>query len=107
MAAGQKIITCAQTLTFFCAVDPEFLVPHVSTLHPYLKTSVRNPYYLLTLHQSAAKEDALTVQHVVTILEQSVPLVDPPNYDFLAQLEKDLEAAIQTHGMMVFIYVEG
>jgi hypothetical protein len=51
--------------------------------------------------KSTNKEDAMTMQHVVTMMEEAIPLMENPDPAFLSQLEKDLESAINTHGMMV------
>jgi hypothetical protein len=32
-----KLVNCIKALNVFCAACPSLLIPHVSTLHPYLK----------------------------------------------------------------------
>lgn len=57
--------------------------------------------YLSRYFQSSIKEDAMILQHVATIMERVVPLIEYPDAEFLSQLEKDLTTPLYKQGMAV------
>jgi len=69
--------------------SPSLLVGHIAILQPYLNPS------------SSIKEDAMILQHVATIMERIVPLIEYPDAEFLSQLEKDLTTPLYKQGMAV------
>lgn len=69
--------SCLITLYLFCKSYPKLLVPHASTLQPYLSSKINN------------QNDTLVTQNVSKILELIVPLMEHPNPKFLAELEED------------------
>lgn len=69
-------------LHLFCQASPDLLVPHITTLHPYMK--------LLTNDNS----EHLTAKNVIGIMESVAPLIEHPDPTFFAAVEKDLEELI-------------
>ena len=71
------VVSCLITLYLFCKSYPNLLIPHATTLQPYLSSKI------------STQSDSLIIQHVSKILELVVPLMDHPNPKFLAELEED------------------
>jgi cohesin loading factor subunit SCC2 len=69
-------------LNLFCKVSPQLLVSHAETLQPYLK--------------SQREEDAHIHQEIASILEKVVPLIEPPDYQFMQSLMSDLQSLVNT-----------
>ncbi|ELU12686.1 hypothetical protein CAPTEDRAFT_160616 [Capitella teleta] len=84
-----RLLACFSTLFLFCKVKPTLLVPHATTIHPYLNIKCSGQTELTVLH------------NVARILELAVPLMDHPSEGFLAQLEEDVMKLVLKHGMMV------
>ena len=71
------IVSCLMTLNLFCKVCPYLLIPHATSLQPYLSSKINSP------------SDLVIIQNVSKVLELVVPLMDHPNPKFLAELEED------------------
>ena len=72
-----NVNSCLLTLFLFCKSYPKLLVPHGTTLSPYLSSKINS------------QNDTHVTQNVCKILELIVPLMDHPNPKFLAELEED------------------
>ena len=76
-ANNTNVNSCLLTLFLFCKSYPKLLVPHGTTLSPYLSSKINS------------QNDTHVTQNVCKILELIVPLMDHPNPKFLAELEED------------------
>lgn len=88
-------------LNLFCKVSPHLLVSHAETLQPYLKTQVFTNFRFLRMicviySSFQREEDARVHQEVAGILEQVIPLIEPPDYQFIQSVLNDLRNLIHT-----------
>ncbi|KAL6062556.1 Nipped-B-like protein A (Fragment), variant 2 [Balamuthia mandrillaris] len=66
------------TLKLFCQAEPVLLVPHVTTLHPYLKL------------QANDLQEHLIIKNLASIIENTAPHITHFEKSFLSTLERDL-----------------
>ena len=83
-----QLLSCICTLNVFCLACPYLLVPHVTTLQPYLKP---------TSH----KIDAILLFYTAGILENVVPLIKNPDSEFLTKLQNDLIDPLHNQGIKI------
>ncbi|KYQ93352.1 nipped-B protein [Tieghemostelium lacteum] len=81
-----------KTLYVFCKVSPQYLIPYVKVLHPYLK---------IQPNQILSHEEAVVFTHIMHILERVLPLIDNQDPKFLASIEQDLCTLIQRQGSAI------
>lgn len=87
--ASQNLVACLTTLYLFSKIHPSFVVPHATTIQPYLSMKCNT------------HSDYLVLQNVARTLELVVPLIEHPSESFLAQIEEDMVKLILRHGMMI------
>ncbi|XP_013793614.1 nipped-B-like protein A [Limulus polyphemus] len=87
--ASQHLVACFNTLFLFSKIQPQLVVPHATTIQPYLSMRCNT------------QADYLVLQNVARTLELVVPLIEHPSESFLAQVEEDMVKLILRHGMLI------
>ncbi|CAG0895763.1 unnamed protein product, partial [Darwinula stevensoni] len=86
---NSRLVACMNTLFLFAKIRPQLLVPHASTLQPYLSLRCQT------------RQDYEIISAVARTLELIVPLIEHPSETFLAQLEEDSVKLILTQDKVV------
>lgn len=76
--ATPHLVACLATLHLFSKIYPPFVVPHATTIQPYLSMRCNN------------HSDFLLLRNVAQTLELVVPLIEHPSETFLAHIEEDM-----------------
>ncbi|XP_055932716.1 nipped-B-like protein A, partial [Argiope bruennichi] len=76
--ASPHLVACLATLHLFSKIQPHFVVPHATTIQPYLSMKCNT------------QSDFLLLKNVAQTLEIIVPLIEHPSESFLAQIEEDM-----------------
>ncbi|KAF8784326.1 nipped-B-like protein [Argiope bruennichi] len=76
--ASPHLVACLATLHLFSKIYPPFVVPHATTIQPYLSMRCNT------------HSDFLLLKNVAQTLELIVPLIEHPSETFLAQIEEDM-----------------
>ncbi|GFU63535.1 nipped-B-like protein [Trichonephila clavipes] len=76
--ASSHLVACLATLHLFSKIYPYFVVPHATTIQPYLSMKCNT------------QSDFLLLKNVAQTLELIVPLIEHPSESFLAQIEEDM-----------------
>lgn len=76
--ATPHLVACLATLHLFSKIYPPFVVPHATTIQPYLSMRCNN------------HSDFLLLRNVAQTLELVVPLIEHPSESFLAHIEEDM-----------------
>ncbi|GIY52104.1 nipped-B-like protein [Caerostris darwini] len=76
--ASPHLVACLATLHLFSKIEPHFVVPHATTIQPYLSMRCNT------------QSDFLLLKNVAQTLELIVPLIEHPSEIFLAQIEEDM-----------------
>ncbi|XP_015917396.1 nipped-B-like protein A [Parasteatoda tepidariorum] len=76
--ASTHLVACLATLHLFSKIHPPFVVPHATTIQPYLSMKCNT------------QSDFLLLRNVAQTLELVVPLIEHPSESFLAQIEEDM-----------------
>ncbi|GIY26683.1 nipped-B-like protein [Caerostris extrusa] len=72
------LVACLATLHLFSKIHPPFVMPHATTIQPYLSMRCNT------------HSDFLLLKNVAQTLELIVPLIEHPSETFLAQIEEDM-----------------
>ncbi|GFT58052.1 nipped-B-like protein [Nephila pilipes] len=76
--ASPHLVACLATLHLFSKIHPPFVMPHSTTIQPYLSMRCNT------------HSDFLLLKNVAQTLELIVPLIEHPSETFLAQIEEDM-----------------
>jgi len=80
---AKKLPSTLHTLHLLCQASPDLLIPHITTLQPYMKlTNPNDP------------NEQITAKNVIQIVEIVAPLIEHPDPLFLPSVEQDLKTLI-------------